>query len=337
MIRGRKFIVGGDKVKKIFMSRGASKIVNVCVGVKPNETVLIVTEYSKMSIAEAIAAEVYRIGGEPIITVIKPREIDSQEPPLCISEAMKSCDAFISVVGKSITHTHAVKDAIKNGARGVVLTQFSEEMLMKGGIEADFRAIAPLCKEMAKRIANSKEVELTTDNGSSLRFSSLNRRGNALYCMVEKGEFSTVPTIEANVSPVEGTASGVIVADGSIPYLGIGVLEEPVTFKVEEGMITSIKGGRQADILKKDLEERKDPNVYNIAEMGVGLNPCCKFVGFMLEDEGVYGSVHIGIGTSITLGGNVKAACHYDLIMKDATIVADGELLMEKGKVQFNI
>ena len=35
--------------------------------------------------------------------------------------------------------------------------------------------------------------------------------------MVEKGEFSTIPTVEANVSPVEGTANGVIVADASIP------------------------------------------------------------------------------------------------------------------------
>lgn len=324
-------------MKKIFMSRGASKIVEVCVGVKPNEKILIVTEYSKITIAEAIASEVYRVGAEPIISIIKPREVDSEEPPICVAESMKVCDAFISVVGKSITHTHAVKDAIKNGSRGVVLTQFSEEMLMYGGIEADFKAIAPLCKGMASRIANSKEIVLTTQNGTNLRFSSVDRRGNALYCMVEKGEFSTVPTIEANVSPLEGTASGIIVADGSIPYLGIGVLEEPVTLIVEEGKITSIKGGRQAKILEEDLKSRNDTNVYNIAEMGVGLNPCCKFVGFMLEDEGVYGSVHIGIGTSITLGGNVKASCHYDLIMKNATIMADGQLLMEDGKVQFNV
>ena len=76
-------------------------------------------------------------------------------------------------------------------------------------------------------------------------------------------------------------------------------------------------------MLKADLAAKQDPNVYNIAEMGVGLNPQCRFMGFMLEDEGVYGSAHIGIGTSITLGGVVKASCHYDLIMKDATIVAD--------------
>lgn len=55
-------------------------------------------------------------------------------------------------------------------------------------------------------------------------------------------------------------------------------------------------------MLKADLAAKQDPNVYNIAEMGVGLNPQCRFMGFMLEDEGVYGSAHIGIGTSITLG-----------------------------------
>ena len=53
----------------------------------------------------------------------------------------------------------------------------------------------------------------------------------------------------------------------------------------------------------------------------------------MLEDEGVRGSVHIGIGTNITLGGNLKAACHYDLIMTEPTLLADGEMLLHNGQV----
>ena len=110
-----------------------------------------------------------------------------------------------------------------------------------------------------------------------------------------------------------------------------GVLEEPVTLKVENGRIVDISGGRQAKMLADNLASKNDPNVYNIAEHGVGLNPKCHFCGFMLEDEGVFGSCHIGIGTSITLGGTVKAACHYDVIMKNGTIVADGKTLMENG------
>lgn len=140
--------------------------------------------------------------------------------------------------------------------------------------------------------------------------------------------------MEANVSPLEGTANGVIVADASIPYIGIGVLEEPVTLIVENGRIVDISGGRQAKMLADDLKAKRDPNVYNIAEHGVGLNTHCRFCGFMLEDEGVFGSCHIGIGASITLGGNVKASCHYDVIMKNGTIAADSRILMENGIVR---
>lgn len=46
--------------------------------------------------------------------------------------------------------------------------------------------------------------------------------------------------------------------------------------------------------------------------------------------------MHIGIGTSITLGGTVKAACHYDLIMSNATIVADGKTLLDNGRVCYD-
>ena len=320
-------------MKKIMMSRGADKVVNTCVQVKKGEEVVIVTEEGKLSIAEAIAAEVYRVGGPPVLTIIEPRKQDSEEPPLAVAAAMKASDAFISVVGKSITHTTAVKAAVQNGSRGVVLTQFSEEMMIHGGIECDFAQAKITCKAVAAALANAEKIVLTTENGTNLTYSAKGRRGNALYCMVEKGQFSTVPTVEANVSPLENTANGVIVADGSIPYIGIGVLDEPVRLMVKDGFIVSIEGGKQAQMLKADLAAKNDPNVYNIAEMGVGLNPQCHFVGFMLEDEGVYGSSHIGIGTSITLGGTVKAACHYDLIMKNATIVADGKTILQKGKV----
>ena len=54
-------------MKNIYMSRGASKIINTCVKVKAGEKVLIVTELSRLSIAEALAAEVYRVQGEALL------------------------------------------------------------------------------------------------------------------------------------------------------------------------------------------------------------------------------------------------------------------------------
>lgn len=214
-----------------------------------------------------------------------------------------------------------------------MLTQFTEELMYRGGLQADFPAARRECLFVAAALGGASTVRLTTPGGTDLTFSAQGRRYNAMTCMVKKGEFSPVPTVEANVSPLEETANGVIVADASIPYIGIGLLQEPVICRVKDGFITSIQGGWQAQKLREDLAAKEDPNVYNIAELGIGLNPACRFCGFMLEDEGVHGTAHIGIGTSITLGGTVKAACHYDLIMTKPTVTADGVVVIREGEV----
>ncbi len=315
------------------MGVGAKQVVEVCAQVKEGESVCIVTEPKTMSIAESISIAVSNVGAEPVIALIKPRIADSTEPPKSVAEAMKSSDVFISAVHTSITHTQAVVDATKNGSRGIMLTQFDNNMLIDSGVLADFPAAAPTCENVGAILENAKEIHLTTKHGTDLKMSATGRKSNSMTGMVEPGEFAPVPTIEANVSPLEGSASGTIVANASIPYLGIGVLENDVVCKVEDGFITNIEGGKEAKILADDLAKKDDKYVYNIAEIGVGLNPRCKFNGLMLEDEGVFGSVHIGIGSSLTLGGNVKASCHYDLIMTEVTLVVDGKEVIKDGEV----
>lgn len=68
-------------MENIYMSRGASKVVNTCLKVQPGEQILIVTELSRLSIAQALASEVYRVGAEPAVCIMEPRSQDSEEPP----------------------------------------------------------------------------------------------------------------------------------------------------------------------------------------------------------------------------------------------------------------
>lgn len=317
------------RMKEALMMKGAHKIVNECVKVKAGESVLIVTDMYQEAIASVLVAAAVEAGAEVVMSVMEPRKRAGQEPPAIIAESMKNVDVVLLPVSFSVTHTHAVKNAAENGTRLLVLTDFTEEMLIYGGIEGDFNALKPICKGVADAFAAGHKVHLTTPAGTDLWLDATDRRGNALYCVVEPGEFSTIPTVEANFSPVEGSANGVIVANASIPYLGIGVLDEPITFEVKDGFITSITGGKQAEVLKKDLASHNDPNSYNIAELGVGLNPKCRMCGIMLEDEGVVGTAHIGIGTSITLGGTVKASCHYDLLMWMPRVEVDGKVILD--------
>jgi len=321
-------------MKDILMTKGARTLIDTCAGVTTGEDVLIVTDFEKVKIAEALASVAYERGADVMIAIMVPRKGHGQEPPDPIAEAMKKADVIFTPVSCSITHTQAVKGALGSGARILAMTEFTEDMLISGGIEADFNELKIICTKMADAFEKGKEVLLTTPGGTYLSMYKEGRPGNAMYCIVEPGQLSPVPNVEANFSPVEGSAEGKIVGDASIPYINIGVLAEPVIAIVEKGVIIDINGGHQAKKLADDLKGRSDPNVYNVAELGVGLNPKSIMQGIMLEDEGVFGTAHIGIGTNITLGGNVKAAIHYDLIMWEPTIEVDGKVILEKGSLR---
>ena len=60
---------------------------------------------------------------------------------------------------------------------------------------------------------------------------------------------------------------------------------------VREGYIVEMTGGDQADFLREHLDSFGDRHCFNVAELGVGLNPNARLTGEMLEDEGVMGTI----------------------------------------------
>src|SRR5699024_9410226 len=248
------------------------------------------------------------------------------EPPEHVAAAMRSADVIFTPLTHSITHSNATKEAIESGARGIMLSAFIPDQLIEGGINGDFEKVEPLCTKVAKLLTNANSAHLTTPQGTNITMNLNNRPGNAHTGLAHSpGDFTTVPNIESSISPIEGSAKGVIVADASIPYYNIGVLQEPVYYEVSNGKITNITGGKQAKQIASIMENVKNEAVYNIAQLAFGLNPECKMRGVMLDDEGVYGTAHIGIGTSTLLGGKIKAPGHYDALMWKPTLLLDGK------------
>ena len=62
-------------MRNVMMAKGAGTVVNRCAQVKAGETVLIVTEASRMSIAECLAEAVCAAGAQPVLSVILPRAV----------------------------------------------------------------------------------------------------------------------------------------------------------------------------------------------------------------------------------------------------------------------
>ena len=72
---------------------------------------------------------------------------------------------------------------------------------------------------------------------------------------------------------------------------------------------------------------------YPARILAAGPTSDAKLTGRMLDDEGVLGTIHIGIGTSHALGGNVVAPTHYDLLMWEPKIEIDGTVVQRGSEV----
>lgn len=324
-------------MKHFEAARGARTIVEKCACVKEGESVFVVTDFATLTEAALIAEMAVAAGAILTMGVMPMRELDGQEPENTIASAMKEANVVLMAVHKSLAHTQAAKAALASGARVLSLTAISMGLLASPAFKADFKTAASLCVKFADIFTRGSSLTITSKEGTDLTVSLKDRKGNAHTCLVEKaGQFSAAPNVEANFSPVENTSNGIFVADASIPYLGIGALSSPVTFLIENGAVAETRGGREAEKIKRIWEAQNDPNVYNIAQVSVGLNPeVPEAIGILgcNYDEGAFGTMHIGIGTSTNLGGTVKAATHFDAVMNHPTLTVDGEMLIKDGTV----
>ncbi len=316
------------------MREGAEILVRTCAGVGPGEQVVVVADPDLRPIAEALLQAVQAAGGTPSLVIPPPRGIDNEEPPDTVRAALAGGDVVFLPVSHAMAHTRAVREAIGAGARVVSMTAFTTRMMVEGGLFTDFEARRPVCQELASRLTIGSMLRVVNPAGTDLSMSLEGVVGNSHACLLDGPGFTAVPNIEANCSPAEGTARGRLVVDGSIPYYGVGVVREPVVFSMDAGFVTDIQGGKQARFLSDLLAAQEDKWVYNVAQFAFGLNPdCTEFTGEMLNDEGVDGTIHLGIGTSANLGGAVSAKTHFDAVIRDPTVWIDGEAVVEAGKV----
>jgi|WetSurMetagenome_2_1015567.scaffolds.fasta_scaffold241741_1 2,5-dihydroxypyridine 5,6-dioxygenase len=314
--------------------KGADKIVKVCANVKAGERVLVVTDTQTLRVGELVAMASLQVSENTVLAVMTPRSGHGAEPPLHMAAAMGEADVIFMPLKFSMSHALATAEARKRGARVLSMGDYNERMLEEGGIHADFIKIAKIVERVAERLTHGRIADVSAIGGTKLRMDITGRKGFSETGLCHRrGEFGGPPNIEANVGPLEGSTEGILVVDGSIPQPGLGVITDPIRIKIIGGRITEIEGGKQAKVLRQVLSQFDDPWIYNIAELGIGLNPQSTITGSMMEDEGAYGTCHIGIGSNIDFEGKVKAKSHIDMIIRESTILIDGNPIQEHGEL----
>jgi aminopeptidase len=302
-----------------------------CMGAKKNESVLIITDENKREIGYSLFENAKRLGHQSFLVEMKAGKINGEEPPEAVAELMKKFDVVLVPTTKSITHTDARRNASAKGVRVATFPGITKEIMIRG-MNADYKAISKRSIKLKKILETGKQIRVKAPAGTDITFNIAGRTAIASKGLFhKKGESGNLPTGETFLAPVEGTATGVFVADGS--FAGLGLMKNiNIKVEVKNGFATKITGGSAAKKLNTMLDE-VGKRARNIAEFGIGTNDSAKLSGVLLEDEKVMGTVHIALGNNVTMGGTFNVPIHVDGVIKKPTVWMDGKLLMKNGKL----
>ena len=303
----------------------AEGVLTSCLAVKPGEEILVITDDSRKEIGEAIYEAAGNLGCEKILMVMKEREVSGQEPPKAIAEAMKAADVVIAPTAQSLTHTNARIEAAKAGTRVATMPGITKEMFSQGAMTADYSKVEELTATVTEMLTNASKARIEKD-GKVLTINLDGRDGvpsPGVY--KESGKCGNLPSGEAYIAPLEDGSDGEMIIDGSM--VGIGKLASPLHMTISGGKLRSVKGDKSENL---DILLKNETN-GTLCELGIGTNEAAILNGIILEDEKVYGTVHIAFGTNTSFGGVNKAECHMDGIVLRPTLYLDDIKVIENG------
>ena len=309
----------------------ASQIaVRDCMGAKPGERVLIVTDEPLRTIGYALWQAAKDLGTEVMIVEMLPRKTNGEEPPTEIAELMKLVDVVLCPTSKSLTHTDSRRAASAKGVRVATLPGVNEEIMVRC-MNADYHKIAERTFQLCREMEKTSVVRVKAPGGTDVTLPIKGREAHASSGLFrEKGLWGNLPTGESYLAPLEGQSQGIVVVDGSMA--GVGMVNDPITITVKDGYATDVKGGAEAARLIALLEPH-GKDARNVAEFGIGTNDKAMLTGLIIEDEKVMGTIHIAFGDNKSMGGSVRVASHLDGLVKSPTVWFDDRMIMEAGKL----
>lgn len=295
----------------------AKSVLNHNLFIKGSERILIVTDPNLVEIANIFFQAGLELGNETLLMQMAETSRSGEEPPYTVAETMKLVDVALCITKNSMSHTNARKEASASGTRIATMPGITIDMLYEGAITADYLEVEKLTDYYVSLLDEGSIVDIKKDE-THLSFSIEGRKGipsTGIFC--EKGESGNLPSGESYIAPLEDSANGSILVDGSIA--GIGILSEPTLLTIKDGRLVDASGSEG----KKLLELLGDENGRIIAEFGIGTNKNARLTGNVLEDEKVFGTVHIAFGSNKSFGGTNEAGVHIDCVITNPSVWID--------------
>jgi 2,5-dihydroxypyridine 5,6-dioxygenase len=319
--------------------------------VKQDETVLCVSdlgtrrEYVQAAFAAAdeLGADIYEmcVNSMPSWTKVGVPTVGKCKGTL---EAARAADLI--VIFHVPLFSKWLKDVMDAGVRVLMIIDAPDdlEMLMspKGLKEAMLYA--------QRKYEKTREVRVISEAGTDLTFRCgeypvMTQWGYA----DEPGRFDHWGGGHIHTFPNEGSANGTVVFQPGdiviLPYCRY--VQDEVRLEIRDGFITKIDGGLDAKLMRDWLTDNAtgpdDRDPFAVSHLGWGMNPQARWYGLGLYGENPErhraaartfpGNFLFSTGPNSQGGGKRTTRGHYDVPMRDCTILLDNEVVVDKGRL----
>lgn len=319
--------------------------------VKSGETVALVSdlatrlEYVEAAFAAAewLGADIYemRVNSIPSWTKVGVPTIGKCKGTL---EAVKAADLI--VIFHVPLFTKWLKEVMDGGTRVLMIIDAPddlEQLMSPPGLK-------DALKYAEERYRKTREVRVISEAGTDLTYSCgeypvMTQWGYA----DEPGHFDHWGAGHIHTFPNEKSAKGtVVIQPGDIvilPYCRY--VQDPIRLEIQDGFITKLDGGLDAKLMRDWLDDGKaeenDRDPYALSHLGWGLNPQARWYSLAMngaEPERhragarvFAGNFLFSTGPNSQGGGKRTTRGHYDVPMRDCTVMLDNEVIIDKGKV----
>lgn len=140
----------------------------------------------------------------------------------------------------------------------------------------------------------------------------------------------------------DGVDGQIVIGPGDILLPQNMYVREPIVYTIENGWVTDIRGGLEADLVRSYMESFDDDRGYGMSHIGWGMNPDAKWHGMTpgtypggmgMEPRSFLGNVLFSTGPNNELGGSNDTACHLDIPMRGCSLFLDDEPVVLEGQM----
>jgi leucyl aminopeptidase (aminopeptidase T) len=320
---------------------GARNAIDVCLRLKPEERITIITDSATREIAAALQTEVERVGAEYSLFVLEHharRPLKFMPEPILEDLATSQVSIFAAQTQTAELSSRGQMTTVVNNyrIRHGHMVNINRQIMLEG-MRADFVKVDALSQRLIERARQAERITCKTPCGTEFE-AELSPKLKWLKTsgIISRDKWGNLPGGEIFTSPMN--TNGVFVVNGVVgDYLceRYGDLKDnPLTIEVENNRIRSLKSENKD--LRDDfrLYTSADENSNRVGEFAIGTNTACtRVIGHILQDEKIPG-VHIAFGHPYSehTGANWVSKTHIDCVGRDFDIWFDGEQIMQGGK-----